>query len=181
MTGIMIRVFFLSKILIGELKRKMDSLFGSYHDRPIAEKERFFMEENRMKREVQEAVAAGRRALESLREAQKCLDSAKNWGIVDMIGGGFVSTWIKHSKMDDAAGYMEDAKSDMRRFQKELRDVNVSMDLRMEIGSFLSFADLFFDGLVADFLVQSKINEARDQVDEAIARVESLLVDLRRM
>lgn len=139
------------------------------------------MEEERMKREVQEVRIAGERALRSFREAQKCLDGARNWGIVDMIGGGLISTLAKHSKMDDAIGYMEEAKADIRRFQKELRDVNVSMDLRMEIGSFLSFADVFFDGLVADFLVQTKINEARDQVDEAIARVESLLVDLQRV
>ena len=138
------------------------------------------MEDKRMEKEVREAVAAGERALGSLRNAQKCLDGAKNWGIVDMLGGGLVSSLVKRSKMDDAAGYMEEAKADLRKFQKELRDVSVSMDLRMEIGSFLSFADVFFDNLFVDVMVQSKINEARDQVDEAIARVESLLVDLRR-
>ncbi|MCI8713622.1 MAG: hypothetical protein HFH23_15495 [Ruminococcus sp.] len=139
------------------------------------------MEDKRMEKEVREAVAAGERALGSLRNAQKCLDGAKNWGIVDMLGGGLVSSLVKRSKMDDAAGYMEEAKADLRKFQKELRDVSVSMDLRMEIGSFLSFADVFFDNLFVDVMVQSKINEARDQVDEAIARVESLLVDLRRL
>ena len=139
------------------------------------------MEDKRMEKEVREAVAAGERALGSLRNAQKCLDGAKNWGIVDMLGGGLVSSLVKRSKMDDAAGYMEEAKADLRKFQKELRDVSVSMDLRMELGSFLTFADVFFDNLFVDVMVQSKINEARDQVDEAIARVESLLVDLRRL
>ena len=139
------------------------------------------MDDKRLEKDVREAVAAGERALGSLRNAQKCLDGAKNWGIVDMLGGGLVSSLVKRSKMDDAAGYMEEAKADLRKFQKELRDVSVSMDLRMEIGSFLSFADVFFDNLFVDVMVQSKINEARDQVDEAIARVESLLVDLRRL
>jgi uncharacterized protein (DUF2164 family) len=37
------------------------------------------------------------------------------------------------------------------------------------------FADFFFDGLIADFYVQSKINNARAQVDEAISRVEGAL------
>lgn len=139
------------------------------------------MEDKRMEKEVREAVAAGERALGSLRNAQKCLDSAKNWGIVDIFGGGLVSSLVKHSKMDDAAGYLEEAKNDVQRFQRELQDVSVSMDLRMEIGSFLSFADIFFDNPFVDVMVQSRIGEARDQVDEAIARVESLLVDLRRM
>ena len=38
----------------------------------------------------------------------------------------------------------------------------------------------FFDGLVADYLVQSRINEARSQVAETIYRVETLLGNLRQ-
>ena len=39
-------------------------------------------------REIQEAREAGARALNSLRKAQECLDGARNWGILDMFGGG---------------------------------------------------------------------------------------------
>lgn len=138
------------------------------------------MSDEMMRKEVKEAIAAGTRALGSLRSAQEYLNSARKWGVVDMVGGGLFSTLVKHSKMDDAAEYLEKARVDLKRFQKELRDVNVMMDLRMEINSFLSFADIVFDGLIADYLVQTKINEAREQVEEAIDRVESLLVDLRR-
>ena len=67
----------------------------------------------------------------------------------------------------------------MQRFQRELRDVQVSLDLRMEIGSFLSFADFFLDGLVADYMVQSKIADAREQVDDAINRIEKILADVK--
>lgn len=48
---------------------------------------------------------------------------------------------MKHSKMETAAGLIDRAKKDLESFQKELKDVPVSLDLRMEIGSFLSFAD----------------------------------------
>ncbi|MFR8289368.1 MAG: hypothetical protein ACLU92_10030 [Coprococcus comes] len=81
--------------------------------------------------------------------------------------------------MNDAAALMEQAKSDIQRFQRELRDVQVSLDLRMEIGSFLSFADFFLDGLVADYMVQSKIADAREQVDDAINRIEKILADVK--
>ena len=37
-----------------------------------------------MRREMQEAIAAGERALLSLRSAREKLDSAGNWGIFDM-------------------------------------------------------------------------------------------------
>ena len=104
------------------------------------------MSNEMMKREMQEAVQAGERALQSLYAARDKLGSARNWGIFDMLGGGFISDFVKHSKMNDAAALMEQAKSDIQRFQRELRDVQVSLDLRMEIGSFLSFADFFWTG-----------------------------------
>ena len=86
---------------------------------------------------MQEAVQAGERVLQTLYAARDKLGSARNWGIFDMLGGGFISDFVKHSKMNDAAALMEQAKSDIQRFQRELRDVQVSLDLRMEIGSFL--------------------------------------------
>lgn len=70
---------------------------------------------------------------------------------------------------------------DLLIFQRELKDVNVPMDLRMEVGGFLSFADFFFDGLVADYLVQSKIADARGQVADAIRMVEMILDDLKEL
>ena len=91
------------------------------------------MSNEMMKREMQEAVQAGERALQSLYAARDKLGSARNWGIFDMLGGGFISDFVKHSKMNDAAALMEQAKSDIQRFQRELRDVQVSLDLRMEI------------------------------------------------
>jgi hypothetical protein len=42
----------------------------------------------------------------------------------------------------------------------------------------LSFADFFFDGVVADWLVQDRINEARRQVDDAIWRVQEIINQL---
>ena len=133
-----------------------------------------------MRREMKEALDAGERALSSLRKAQGKLNSAGNWGLLDMFGGGLFSTIMKRSKMDDAQQLMEAAKSDLKRFQRELKDVNIPLDLRMEVGSFLSFADFFFDGFVADYLVQSKISEAKEQVSDAIIRVEQILNELRR-
>lgn len=129
---------------------------------------------------MKEALNAGERALSSLRKAQEKLNSAGNWGLFDMFGGGLFSTIMKRSKMDDAQQLMEAAKTDLKRFQRELKDVNIPLDLRMEVGSFLSFADFFFDGFVADYLVQSKISEAKEQVSDAIVRVEQILNELKR-
>ena len=131
------------------------------------------------RREIEEAAAAGEKALYSLENAREKLQGAKNWGIFDMLGGGFFTDMVKHSKMSDATAYMEDAKSQLLVFQRELRDVQVPLDLRMDISSFLNFADFFFDGIVADYLVQKKINDAREQGDDAIMRVRAILGELR--
>ena len=64
-------------------------------------------------------------------------NSAKNWGLVDMFGGGFFTTMLKHSKMDQAKQNMEQAKYDLRNFSKELNDVNLACDLHMDTGDFL--------------------------------------------
>lgn len=129
--------------------------------------------------EIREAVAAGERALTSLRRAQEKLDSARNWGLFDLFGGGFVTDMIKHSRMNDASALMENARADLLVFQRELRDVYVPTEFRMEVSDFLTFADFFFDGVIADYLVQSKIADARAQVGDAIYQVERLLRDLR--
>ena len=130
-------------------------------------------------REVNEAIQAGTRALRSLQQARESLNSAGNWGIVDLLGGGLISTFAKHSKMNDAERQIEQARSDLRSFRKELTDVDAFADIHIETGDFLAFADDFFDGLIADWMMQSRINDAKQQVDNAIQKVETVLKRLR--
>ena len=116
-----------------------------------------------IEKEKREAIEAGRKALNSLSAAKENLNSAKNWGLVDMFGGGFFSTMLKHSKMDHAKQNMDQAKYDLRNFSRELNDVNMACDLHIDTGDFLSFADYFFDGFVVDWMVQDRINTAKDR------------------
>ncbi|MZT64314.1 hypothetical protein, partial [Blautia wexlerae] len=96
-------------------------------------------------------------------------------------GGGFFTTLLKHSKMDQAKRNMEQAKYDLRSFSRELNDVNMACNLNINTGDFLSFADYFFDGFVVDWVVQDRINNAKRQVEEAIRRTESIVNQLQRM
>lgn len=130
-------------------------------------------------KETQEAMDAGNRALTMLKKARADLSSAGNWGLIDMFGGGFFTTMVKRSKMDDAKRNMEQAKFALRRFSKEIQDVSMNLPLDMETDGFLSFADYFMDGFFVDWMVQSQINRAKDQVDEAIRRVEAVMKQLR--
>ncbi len=130
------------------------------------------------KLEIQEAIDAGGKALESLRHAQEKLRNAKNWGLVDLFGGGLFTDFMKHSKIKDVKAYLEDAKKELKIFRRELKDVRICLNLDLEISDLLKITDFFFDNPVSDYLVQSKINETREQVDEAILQVESILSNL---
>lgn len=130
-------------------------------------------------KEKREAIQAGEYALQYLQKAGKELDSAKNWGIMDIIGGGFFATMLKRDKMDKARRYMEEAGYALKSFSKELADIDQMVKLNLDTGGFLSFADLFFDGLAVDWIVQNQINDARNQVAYAIRTVEDILNALR--
>ena len=82
-------------------------------------------------------------------------------------------------RIGDAKSSLDRAKFDLERFSRELSDVRDIQGLNVEIGDFLTFADFFFDGFIADMMVQSKIRKAQDEIDDAINRVEALLGRLR--
>ena len=126
-------------------------------------------------KEKDEAYRAGQQALNSLRLAQQQLNQAKNWGIADILGGGLIISMVKRQKMNNAQQYITQAKADLERFRRELSDVRELNYIDIDTSDFMSFADWFFDGFVVDFMVQSQINTARRQVDEAVMRVERIL------
>ncbi|MCF0262489.1 MAG: hypothetical protein HUK23_06225 [Sphaerochaetaceae bacterium] len=126
--------------------------------------------------ERREAIEAGERALLSLREASDQLRSARNWGLFDIFRGGFVTSMIKHSKIDNARSSINRARYDLERFSRELQDVSMNLDI--DIGGFLTFFDLM-DSFLVDIMVQSRINDASRRIDEAINKVQAALRALK--
>ena len=121
--------------------------------------------------ELREAIQAGEGALISLRQVSSDLGSAAGWGTWDLLGGGMISTMIKHSKIDTAKQNAHLAQRELQRFQKELADADQRLHLSLEIGGFSKFADYFFDGLIADWVVQSKIRAASQACSSTISEV----------
>lgn len=87
---------------------------------------------------------------------------------------------MKHMKVNNASRCVDDVRKDLAVFRDELGDIRDIEGLNVDIDGFLTFADFFFDGFVADIFVQSKIREGQRQVKEAIRRVEDILQALRR-
>lgn len=124
---------------------------------------------------VSNAVNMANEALYHLQNAQEELDKAGKWGIVDILGGGLMTTALKRSKMNHAQSEIEQAKRLMNRISCELRGNGRFMRLNFKPDGFLAFADYFFDSPVTDWLAQSEINDAKRQVNEAIDQLEDLL------
>ena len=126
-------------------------------------------------RELSEAQMAGDQASESLDQTIISLRSARSWGHLDMLGGRMLTTAMKHSKIDTAREFAHNAQEDLRDFEDELDDLNFAQDLTIEIDSFSTFADYFFDGLIFDWMVQGKLVSSLQNVERVQARVDRLL------
>ena len=136
------------------------------------------MEEQEKQRELAEAVAAGSRALMNLRRSQEFLDKAANWGLFDMLAGGIFATLVKHQKIKEAQDVMEEARQSLRAFEKELQDVNLNLNLDLEIGEFLTFADYFLDNVFVDVMVQSRLSSAAGELERTRSDVRGILTKL---
>lgn len=130
------------------------------------------------KKEIDEALEAIEITMNYLNQARDLISSASNWGLFDLFGGGLFSTAVKHSRMEDASIVLEKAKKSVSQLKKELADVNQSLDFQINLDAFLSFADYFFDGIASDWLVQSKINKAEEQVIQAIKYLKQIKAQL---
>ena len=130
------------------------------------------------RREVAEAVAAGRRALASLEEAADALDSASRWGLFDLVLGGPISSLAKHARLGDAREALERARTDLYAFTRELSDVRGIEELRVDVGGLATTIDVLLDNPFVDLYVQKKISDAEDNVAAAIAATKTVLARL---
>jgi hypothetical protein len=69
----------------------------------------------------------------------------------------------------------------MSQFKRELADVQNNIELQIDIGDLEYFADFFLDGLIVDWIVQSKIvgslersKGAKDIIAQAVEELENV-------
>jgi len=126
-------------------------------------------------REIKEATSVGMRAINTLDSALSSLNSAEGWGTWDLLGGGLISGLAKHSHIDEAKRKVAEAQSLLHRFKAELADVNIGANIRIETDGFAKFADFFFDGLISDWAMQSRIRNSKESVAQARNHVQHIL------
>lgn len=133
------------------------------------------------KKEVLEAKAVANQVLDLLNDVEKQLKSAKNWGIFDLLGGGFLSSVIKHGKIDKAESLLKMVHKELVRLQKELGDINLSIDSSIKISDFDRFLDIVFDNVISDWMTQSKVNDSLNEVARVKVEINRVLESLSRI
>lgn len=127
-------------------------------------------------KELSEAQSAGRRADSALAQVEEALGSAQGWGTWDMLGGGMIATAMKHSRIDEARSYVHAAQSALAGFRRELNDIAMVIHVdEIQISGFATFADYFFDGLITDWIIQSRINDSKESARRSRSQVGSVL------
>ncbi len=142
--------------------------------------EKLNISKNKLK-EITEAIEVGRDAMNSINHVQSSLGSAESWGVYDLIGGGLMTDLIKHSHIDDAKSEVQETQSLLRRFKTELTDININSDITIETEGFAKFADFFFDGLISDWFMQSRIENSQECVLQVSRQVQNVLDELERL
>ena len=130
------------------------------------------------RKELQEAVGSGQTVLTILDGVINSLNSAEGWGNWDMLGGGMLADLAKHSKIDDARDQVHQVQELLRRFQRELADIQSAESFLIDISSFDTFVDFFLDSLIVDWIVQSKIHNSLERTTQVRKRVKAILQGL---
>ncbi len=137
------------------------------------------MSEN--KKEIRDVQIILNELIPLTEEAEQKFSSARNWGFFDILGGGLITDIIKHTKLSSASDLMNRINILLQHLQRELAQVIIPTDFRMEMGTFSTFADFVFDGMLADIYMQSKIMSSLDQVRELKRRLYILKENMNRL
>lgn len=134
------------------------------------------------RKEVQEARAAALDVLSLLSGVEQTLKSARNWGFFDMFSrGSFISSMIKHGKIDKAESQLKNVQRGLIRLQKELGDINLSIQGSLNISGFQRFMDIVFDNVISDWMTQSRINDSLREVQYVKDEVQRVIETLDKI
>ena len=131
--------------------------------------------------QVNEALQLTNQLIDLVGDAEKKLTSARNWGFLDVLGGGFIVDLIKHSKLGSASQTMDQVNYLMQRLQTVLGSISIPNDYTMQVGGFATFADFFFDSGVVDIYMTAKIMNSLSEVRKLKNKLYQLKVKLEAL
>jgi hypothetical protein len=158
----------------GEIRAALGAADPTAVDRLVA-LEQQTAEVERLLTELTESRQAAGRALASIAAATASFESAGNWGVWDMVGGGMISSMVKKERVREGLSGIDRVQSDLRRLEQELDDVRhavpTSVPEGLEIGSGAWTWDVWFDNIFSDLNMQSRIREMEGNLTHLAGKV----------
>ena len=114
--------------------------------------------------QVNQALILTDQLISELDQAERQLSSARNWGFLDVLGGGFIVDLIKHSKLSNAKVSMDRVNYLLQELKRVLGGISMAGDYSMNVGGFETFADFFFDSGIVDVYMTAKIMSSLNEV-----------------
>ena len=114
--------------------------------------------------QVNQALILTDQLIAELDQAERQLTSARNWGFLDVLGGGLITDLIKHSKLNNAKSSMDRVNYLLQELRRALGGISMAGDYSMNVGGFETFADFFFDSGIVDVYMTAKIMSSLNEV-----------------
>ncbi|MCG3087637.1 hypothetical protein [Sporosarcina cyprini] len=136
-----------------------------------------------MIREIDEAHEAGEKALRALDKALDKLGNAEGLSMWDtFLGGGLIVSALKYSEMDGSDDLVHRAQRALRHYETELMDVqNIATEsFKVNQNDIFTFTDIFFDNIFSDWMVHSRISDAKSKLNAVLQDVRRVQTQLGR-
>ena len=114
--------------------------------------------------QINQAINLTDQLISELDQAERQLSSARNWGFVDILGGGIITDLIKHSKLNNAKASMDRVQYLLQELKRVLGGISMPGDYSMNVGGIATFADFFFDSGIVDVYMTAKIMSSLNEV-----------------
>ena len=114
--------------------------------------------------QINQALSLTDQLISELDQAERQLSSARNWGFLDVLGGGLITDLIKHSKLNNAKISMDRVSYLLQELKRVLGGISMPGDYSMKVGGFETFADFFFDSGIVDVYMTAKIMSSLNEV-----------------
>lgn len=129
-------------------------------------------------REIYEALEVAKQYQEWLLLLIRQIQQAKNWGTWDLMGGGWVAGMAKHNHLESARQTVAGLRHHAFKLKKELADLNRTLYTNIDLDAFERFADIFFDNLFTDWMVQKKILKSLESAEKVRYELHDLIMKL---
>ena len=136
-----------------------------------------------MKREIDEALEAGDKAIRALDAALDKLGNAESLSVWDtFLGGGMIVSALKYSEMGSSDDLVHRAQRALRHYETELMDVQNVATESFEVNQkdIFTFTDIFFDNIFSDWMAHSRISEGKTKLNAILADVRRVQDRLKR-